>query len=275
MATLGALDGDANLTKASAVQKARFYPGGDSVDPRVGMFDAIFAMPGVDYAGMSRIFSYVKGDQMSWDGLGVANPDQKRSEYVAAYLSLGVRSSVLPILESAHVCDGTSDGENDPAYTCEESNVDAIANAHCAIAAAAAGGADETADLAAFRAGKFENVTAPGSCGAGCPSECGCKSSTSRCVAPWLADALADGGALDAGEANDAGAGAALDGSIGGRDAGIDATIGNGDTGDLPAPDASGCACTTTASARDEMSAMSFAALTSLIAVTWSRRRKR
>ena len=39
MATLGTQLGDANLTKASAAQKARFYPGGDSVDPRVGMFD--------------------------------------------------------------------------------------------------------------------------------------------------------------------------------------------------------------------------------------------
>lgn len=221
MATLGALDNDANLVKASAAQKARFYPGGDSVDPRVPMFDTIFALPTMDYTGMSRVFGLVQGDQLSWDGLGVPNPDEKRSEYVVAYLSLGAGQSVLPVMRGAGVCAGKADGQGDPTYTCQESNVDAIANAHCAIVAAAAQGADVTADLKALRGGDYASVAAKGTCGAGCPGECGCKSTTDRCVAPWLADAAPDGGAADAGAVHDAGAG-------GGHDAGTDAGAGSG-----------------------------------------------
>src|SRR6266702_905686 len=49
METLGTKDNDPNLSKAAVAQKARFYPGGDSVDPRVPMFDQIFALPNMGF----------------------------------------------------------------------------------------------------------------------------------------------------------------------------------------------------------------------------------
>lgn len=295
MGTLGALDNDANLVMASAAQKARFYPGGDSADPRVPMFDAIFALPHVDYAGLSRVFALVEGDAMSWDGLGVPNPDEKRSEYVVAYLSLGAGKSVLPIVQQAGVCDGKPDGvAGDATYTCQEANVDAIATAHCAIAAAAAQGHDETADEQAFRGGDYAAVTAAGACGAGCPGECACKSSSGRCVAPWLGDEAPDGGALggggsgsgDGGGALDAGAGAGQgDGGAGGGE--LDATTGgvgpaDADTGGNGATaggggssGGSGCACTTAEGRADGAGGVPFAMVVCALAFARRRRRSR
>jgi hypothetical protein len=209
MATLGMKNMDANLVKASAAQKARFYPGGDSVDPRVGMFDQIFDLPNYGFAGFSRVFGYVEGDGLSWDNLGVANPDVKRTEYVTAYLSLGAGSPVTSILQAAHVGDGTPDGAGDNGYTVTEANIDAVATAHCSIAAAAAQGADESADRDALRAGNFAGVTAKGKCGAGCPAECGCLSTMNKCVAPWLADhaTAPDLGVPNSGGGHDGGTG--------------------------------------------------------------------
>jgi len=109
------------------------------------MFDQIFDLPNVGFTGWSHVFAMVRGDAMSWDGLGVANPDVKRTEYVAAYVSLGAGQSVLPILQSAHVCDGSPDGAGDAGYVCSEAHIDAIANAHCAIAAAGNPAADRHA----------------------------------------------------------------------------------------------------------------------------------
>jgi hypothetical protein len=232
METLGTKLSDANLTAASAAQKARFYPGGDSVDARVGMFDQIFDLPGMGYGGLSRIFALVQADSMSWDGLGVANPAQLRTEYVAAYLSLGPGQSVLPIFQAANVANGTPDGvSGDPTYAGTEADVDAIATAHCSIAAAAAQGASETSDQQALRSGAFAAVKAKGKCGAGCPVECGCKTSADECVAPWLADALADGGTLgtDAGSASSSGAGGSSSGSAG--DGGYGGTSSGGSGG--------------------------------------------
>jgi MYXO-CTERM domain-containing protein len=245
MGTLGAKLNDANLIAASPAQKARFWPNGDGPpDSRVQMFDDIFVLPnmGNGYEGFSRIFGLIQADKLSWDSVATngANPDERRSEYVAAYLSLGAGQSVLPIMQTPGpgyasgdvwpVCAGHWDGSpgdpGDPAaspattsYTCSEANIDAIATAHCSIAAAAAAGTDETADKKAFTSGDFAGVKAAGKCGGGCPTECGCKTSTGLCVAPWLADALADGGAGTPGSSGgggDAGAGSSGGSSSGG-----------------------------------------------------------
>jgi hypothetical protein len=226
MGTLGTMLNDPNLKAASVAQKARFWPGGDSEDSRVQMFDGIFTLPkmGNGYQGFSRIFSYMQGDGVSWDNVANnrANPDQRRSEYVAAYLSLGGGQSVLPIMQTPapgyaaaktwKVCAGQWDGvmgDPNPSYTCSEANIDAIATAHCSIAA----NGKPMADLKALQSGNFGAVT-PGPCGATCPSECGCKSSTNHCVAPWLADIVVDaGGSADA--SVDSGAGSSSGGSSG------------------------------------------------------------
>ena len=201
MGTLGASLNDPNLIAASPAQKARFWPGGDSEDSRVQMFDSIFTLPkmGNGYQGFSRIFGYVQGDGVNWDNVatGGANPDERRSEYVAAYLSLGAGESILPILQTPSsgysstkswpACSGAWDGvsgDPDPSYTCSEANIDAIATAHCSIAA----NGKPAADLSSLRSGNYGAVK-PGPCGSTCPSECGCKTSANQCVAPWLGDA--------------------------------------------------------------------------------------
>ena len=212
MALLGTKNSDPNLTKASAAQKARFYPGGDSVDGRVGMFDQIFDLPNYGFPGLSNVFGFVVKDKMSWDGLGVPNPDVKRTEYVMAYLSLGAGKSVVPIMQAANVGNGKDDGAGDPGYNVKEADIDAIATGHCAIVSAAAQGGNVTADWKAFRGGNFAGVTAAGTCGTGCPSECGCKTSSNKCVPPWLGDTPIP----------DAGAGGDDDSGIGGGSSGDD-----------------------------------------------------
>jgi hypothetical protein len=278
MAALGTKLNDANLTASSAAQKARFYPGGDSVDPRVPMFDDIFALPNSGFEGWTNVFAYIRGDQMSWDDLGVANPAELRTEYVTAYVSLGPGQSVLPILQSANVANGTQDGvQGDVAYTATEANVDAIATAHCSIAAAAAQGGDETADRAALTSGNFAGVTAHGTCGAGCPSECGCKTSANLCVAPWLADEVEDGGmhADDAGGGSDSGASTPDGGAGQSIDAGLPAGDAGGfvDDGSPAAP--SGCNCELLGDRERGTSAPSALAIAGLVAAVVTRLRPR
>jgi len=220
METLGTQNGNMNLLMASVAQKARFYPGGDTADPRVQMFDQIFALPGYGYQGLSRVFGFIEGDKVHWDALGVPNPDVKRTEYVMAYLSLGAGKPVTTIMQQAHVGDGTPDGAGDPGYVVSEADIDAIATAHCSIRAAGAQGSDETADEQALRSGSYMNVTAKGKCGAGCPAECGCQSSTDLCVAPWLADPTGSGGGAAASSTSTGPASSTSSGASGGSGTG-------------------------------------------------------
>jgi hypothetical protein len=216
MNTVGVANNDQNLIKAAAAQKKRFYPGGDSSDPKVVALDNVFQlMPGGDgYAGFSHMFAMVTADGMKWDGLGVPNPDVKRSEYVAAYMSLAAGQSVLKTLQGpganggGNICNGTPDGtQGDASYTCSEANVDAIATAHCAANA----NGKKAADMQALRSGDYAAV-ASGPCGATCPSECGCDAE-SHCVAPWLgAKASVDAGTAGAGTGG--GTGSADAGSV-------------------------------------------------------------
>ena len=305
MGTLGASLGNADLTAASPAQKARFWPGGDSEDSRVQMFDDIFTLPamGDGYQGFSRVFSYVLGDGINWDDVATngANPDERRSEYVAAYLSLGAGHSVLPILQtppsgystttSWAVCNGQWDGvsgDPNPSYTCSEANIDAIATAHCAIAA----NGKPAADLSALQAGNYAAVKS-GPCGATCPSECGCNTATNECVAPWLGDAppsdagaAADGSAESAGDggsgsttggsgADDGGGPSLGSGTGGGEDGGAPSgTGGNGATSPGGTPP-SGCACTTAGVSRDRAPVPGALAGAALALLVLARRRAR
>jgi hypothetical protein len=220
MNTVGVENNDQNLIKAAAAQKKRFYPGGDSADPKVVALDNVFAlMPGGDgYAGFSHMFAMVTGDGMKWDGLGVPNPDVKRSEYVAAYMSLAAGQSVLKTLQGpganggGNICNGTPDGTPaDKPYTCSQANVDAIATAHCAANA----NGKRAADMQALRGGDYAMVPS-GPCGATCPGECACDGQ-SHCVAPWLGTKpITDGGAAGASGGADAGSVTGAAGASGG-----------------------------------------------------------
>ena len=271
METLGKKGNDANLTKAAAAQKMRFYPGGDSADPRVPMFDQIFDLPSYGFPGLSRVFSFVEADKLSWDGLGVPNPDQKRTEYVMAYLSLGAGKPVTPIMQAAHVGDGTPDGAGDAPYTVSQDNIDAIANAHCAIVAATNQGSDEAASMTALRKGNYAGVTAAGKCGAGCPTECGCKSSTNLCVAPWLGDAPSStsSGSTSSGaggSSSDSGAG----GSGGGKSAGAGGSGGAGSSGGAQDPS---CSCRVGGDSDSGSRLPSLLAASAFLALATARRR--
>lgn len=289
MGTLGEKLKDGNLTAASVAQKKRFYPGGDSADPRVVAFDEIFALPGYDYAGFGRVFRYIEGDKLSWDRLGVPNPDPLRTEYTIAYLSLGARSTVTAILQKANVGNGVSDGKGDKPYTVDSAHIDAIANAHCAIAAAGAQGVDVTADRASLDSGRYASVTAAGKCGVGCPSECGCKSSSDRCVAPWLADSVtADAGpdlgvdAADSAPATDVGdtgnpdtASTTEDSALVAPDAPLaDAALDDGGASDGDASPA-GCSCRVTSDRTDEHRASAWLVVSASVIIVFGRARAR
>jgi hypothetical protein len=272
METLGTKDSNTNLLKASAAQKKRFYPGGDSVDARVGMFDQIYDLPNYGYPGLSRVFGFVKGDKLSWDGLGVPNADVKRTEYVMAYLSLGAGKPVTPIMQAAHVGDGTPGSMQDQGYVVSEANIDAIATAHCAILAAGSQGVDVTADKKALRSGNYSGVTAKGTCGAGCPAECGCKLSTNACVAPWLGDPIMSGAGGAGGSGGGASATATATSTTAAGSGGAGGSGGSGSSGD---PSSAGCSCHVGGDSPDDTSFASLLAASAFAALAIARARSR
>ena len=128
------------------------------------------------YAGFSHMFALQSGDGVKWDNLGVPNPDVKRSEYVVAYMSLAAGQSVLKTLQGPGANGGGKYLQRharwpagDKPYTCTEAHVDAIATAHCSVAA----NGKKTADCR--RCARVTTPTFPsGPCGTTCPSECAC-----------------------------------------------------------------------------------------------------
>jgi hypothetical protein len=197
------------------------------------------------------VFAMVIGDGMKWDRLGVGNPDVKRTEYVAAYVSLAARQNVLRLLKGpganggGNICNGTPDGTSgDKPYTCDGAHIDAIATAHCSIAA----NGKPQMDLTTFRAGSYANIPS-GPCGAKCPAECACDDAN-HCVPSWLgastdAGSAADAAAGGAGGAASGGSGGTSNGGAsaggGGRPASAGGSTGSGtSSGGNPAPGSGG-----------------------------------
>jgi hypothetical protein len=235
MDTVGVKNGDQNLIKAAAAQKKRFYPGGDTADAKVVALDNVFAaMPGGDgYEGFSKMFALISGDGVKWDRLGVPNPDVKRTEYVVAYMSLSTRKNVLDILKGpgasggGNICNGTPDGtEGDKPYTCDAGHLDAIATAHCSIAA----NGKPNADLTTFRGGAYTGIKS-GPCGDECPSECGCDEQQ-HCVPSWLAKVAppGTGGGSGSGGSTATG-GTTSNGASGGSNGGTTSPVAGGSAG--------------------------------------------
>jgi len=110
MLTIGNNTMNPNLLSAAAAQKGNFWPGGSRPDPRVQMFDAIFLLPGFGFGGYTHLMQMQQGDKIMWDNLGVANPSQKRSEYVLAYMSLAAGQNLLPMAQMATICNNVPDG---------------------------------------------------------------------------------------------------------------------------------------------------------------------
>jgi hypothetical protein len=258
-------------------------------------------MPSGDgYAGFSSMFALQSGDGVKWDGLGVPNPDVKRTEYVVAYMSLAARQNVLSILKGpganggGGICAGVADGTaGDDPYVCDSDRVEAIANAHCALAA----NGKPSADLMSLRRGNYADVP-PGPCGAACPEECACDEQD-HCVASWLGK-TGDAGAADAGSALDAATGsnssgdggAAVDSGVAvandagspSRNGGTSVSTGRNGSSDSDALDAgaamgaaaprhrdSGCGCNIV---RGDTRRRSISALVTLGIIAFWRRRK-
>jgi hypothetical protein len=184
MLTIGNNTMNQNLLAAARAQYGNFWPGGSRPDLRVQMFDAIFLLPGFGFGGYTHLMQMQQGDKIGWDNLGVPNPDQKRSEYVLAYMSLAAGQNLLPMAQMATICNNVPDGTaGDATYTCQKSNVDAIATAHCSIKA----NGSPSADLASLDTGNYAAVKS-GPCSAACTDECGCKTASKECVPLWLSD---------------------------------------------------------------------------------------
>lgn len=194
-------------------------------DPQTDMFEEIrIIKPG--WTGFLTMFQALQHDGILFQDLRdpptytaqstwvSGNPSELLADYVIAYMSLGhgvnlTNKAILygvghhpeMFVGGVLVNCWRIKGGCDPAdgnveaywqdYTPNSVKVDAIADAHCRLAAADAQGAGGTALGTAYdnlQKGNFTLATVagfPGVCGAGCPSECGCNHTTNRCVAPW------------------------------------------------------------------------------------------
>jgi hypothetical protein len=178
---LGARQGNSVLTNAATAQHERYT--GSERDPEVLMFLGFFDRFG-GFPAYNKVFSLVRADGLRWDSLGVANPSPLRSEYVIAYLQLGLRTTT-DLTQSEFVAAGVSHGTSqDAPYVVSPTNVGDIADAHCSIVAARAAGTNVTSNLTKLRSGDFRGAKVPNAPCGGCPSECRC-SASSVCVAPW------------------------------------------------------------------------------------------
>jgi MYXO-CTERM domain-containing protein len=224
--SIGTMRNNSALLAAAGAEKMRWYPSGDNVDPRVvALYDVYDMMPSADgLAGFAHMFSMMSHDgRTNWADLG-SNPNEKLSEYVLAYTALAVGRNGNQVLKTVqgpgadsagNICNGfdgnaaAGNSTGDPSYMCNEAKIDAIATAHCALAANGMPAGDRTA----FETGNYASVTM-GPCGSTCPAECGCDSSTMHCVAAWLAM-----NGNDAGGSSSSSSGGSSSGSSSGADA--------------------------------------------------------
>jgi MYXO-CTERM domain-containing protein len=290
---------DLGLSDAARVHRDRFLQQGtDNYDPQVELFgETIFNLPGYGFEGYRRAFSYIQADEMKWNKLrdppdyamqttfGSGNPSKLLSEYVIAYLSLGGRTDLTDLFGPTGVGGKPpSWTETWQAYTPDADSVGDIADAHCSLAAARAAIERDTASAAesawnsareAFWKGDYENATGsvdgyPGVCGDDCPAECGCQSTTNRCVAPWRADTQGTGGAGSGTGGTAATGGASNSGGTGGAATGA---AGSGQGLDDSEEPEGGCSCRV-AGAVDAASRFAWLGLTlSVLLGLWRRRR--
>jgi hypothetical protein len=183
---LGARQGNPVLTNAGIAQHERYTM--SERDPEVLMFLSFFDRFG-GFPAYNRVFALVRADGLQWDRLGVANPSALRTEYVIAYLQLGLRTAV-DLTQSDFVSAGVSRATHqDAAYVISATNVGDNADAHCSIASARASGTNVTSALSRLRAGDFRGARVPNApCGSTCPAECAC-SVSNTCSARWRGQA--------------------------------------------------------------------------------------
>src|SRR5439155_19471690 len=111
-------------------------------------------------------------DGIGWDQLGQGNPSSLRTEYVIAFVSLGMHSPQDLTAKFTAAGVGSLD-TTIGTYPVDAGAVGDIADAHCSIASAAAAGQNVAAARTSLARGNFAaaRVTAP--CASGCPADCG------------------------------------------------------------------------------------------------------
>ena len=243
-------------TAAAQRHRARWQMGSGEYDPQVLMFDAMFADHG--WTPFQVGFRLLREDQVKWGGLRdppgytdhtefvSGNPSKMLNEYVLAYLSLGARGDLTSRAIDNQVGLEPDNWPSERGWTVsvpDAADVGAIADAHCALAsaaaaidAAAAGGADVAQARRALdrgrgnlRKGNYRNVAVagyPSSC-THCPGECACDAPSGLCVAPWNAAGGGGSGPDAGGDTPDGGGGGGPPDAGGG---------GSPDAGGGPAP---------------------------------------
>lgn len=184
MRDIGTDRSDATLLAAAKAHHERFAdPSQPGYDPEVGMFESLYSQYG-GYSAFTSAFSLVEQDGINWDDVdGHVKPAEILTEYVIAYLQLGIHTTT-DLTQSLFLANGVStlDTGIGP-YPVNASVVKSIATAHCSIRAAAAAGRDVSAPIAALRTGNYQNAVATGGTQAGCPAECAWTSTLQRCIA--------------------------------------------------------------------------------------------
>jgi hypothetical protein len=114
-----------------------------------------------------------------------SNPSALLSEYVIAYLQLGLRAP-QDLTASLFTAQGVGSKDTQIApYTVDPKIVRAVADTHCSLQAASTAGFDTRAAFAALRSGKYQDAHVSTGAQTTCPGECIWSVPRNACVAPW------------------------------------------------------------------------------------------
>jgi hypothetical protein len=194
MQAIGNAQHDDNLIAAADAQHHRMgVKGAGEYDPEVEMFDGLFTQFG-GFPALANTFKLIQADGFDdWASVS-PNPSPLLSEYVMAYLHLGLGAK-SDMVQSTFVQAGVGklDGSI-PAYSVDAKAVGDIADAHCSIAAARKDSSVPAATINGavgnLRAGKYAQAKVKSkACGSAsdCFDGCGCDGATKQCVARWRA----------------------------------------------------------------------------------------
>jgi hypothetical protein len=196
MKTIGDTQSNTNLQTAAGIQHYRFgVPGQSGYDSEVAMFDFFYD----NYSGYTPFkstFAIMSKDGMKWDKLLTTNGSQLRTEYVIAYLQLGL-GTATDLTKSSFTASGVGSMDvKTPTYTADPTHVKAIADAHCSIAGASSdpnvASGTISAALANLVKGDYAHaIVASQSCAqtsaGSIPAECVCDGTNHQWVAAWTA----------------------------------------------------------------------------------------
>lgn len=182
--TIGMVNQNQTLLQAADVQHMRFSVSySPNYDSEVSMFDSLFDSYG-GFPAFANVFRLIQEDGVKWPEVA-SDPSALLSEYVIAYLQLGLRvpQDLTASLFTAQGI-GTKDTQTPP-YSVDPNIVRAVADTHCSLRAASSAGFDTRTAFAALRSGKYQDARVSPAAQTTCPSECIWSVPRNTCVAPW------------------------------------------------------------------------------------------